>query len=107
MPSSGCQTCALDRKSTRLNSSHTLISYAVFCLKKIKRGTGELEGVTHEAVTYERYAPKRVTGDLEGVTCESVTYEVFAPNGVSVIVFLMDPAPTGISPLSQHDVLRI
>src|SRR3954464_3352844 len=34
MPSSGCQTCALDRKSTRLNSSHTIISYAVFCLKK-------------------------------------------------------------------------
>src|SRR5947207_10948780 len=26
--------CALDRKSTRLNSSHTVISYAVFCLKK-------------------------------------------------------------------------
>src|SRR5258708_14177555 len=26
--------CALDRKSTRLNSSHQIISYAVFCLKK-------------------------------------------------------------------------
>src|SRR5260370_15493283 len=26
-----------DRKSTRLNSSHTLISYAVFCLKKKNR----------------------------------------------------------------------
>src|SRR3954449_2561759 len=26
-----------DRKSTRLNSSHTLISYAVFCLKKKKK----------------------------------------------------------------------
>src|SRR3954449_9470783 len=26
--------CSSDRKSTRLNSSHTLISYAVFCLKK-------------------------------------------------------------------------
>ena len=26
----------LDRKSTRLNSSHTVISYAVFCLKKNK-----------------------------------------------------------------------
>src|SRR5947207_5451958 len=26
--------CFLDRKSTRLNSSHTVISYAVFCLKK-------------------------------------------------------------------------
>src|SRR3954449_8794753 len=36
MPSSGVQTCALDRKSTRLNSSHTLISYAVFCFKKKK-----------------------------------------------------------------------
>src|SRR5438552_4530340 len=28
------QTEALDRKSTRLNSSHQIISYAVFCLKK-------------------------------------------------------------------------
>src|SRR5438132_4674155 len=28
-----------DRKSTRLNSSHTVISYAVFCLKKKKRKT--------------------------------------------------------------------
>src|SRR5260221_2390960 len=28
--------CA-DRKSTRLNSSHTVISYAVFCLKKKKK----------------------------------------------------------------------
>src|SRR5438132_9196061 len=27
---------AADRKSTRLNSSHTVISYAVFCLKKKK-----------------------------------------------------------------------
>src|SRR5256885_12063691 len=26
--------CAEDRKSTRLNSSHLVISYAVFCLKK-------------------------------------------------------------------------
>src|SRR5947207_12180870 len=26
-----------DRKSTRLNSSHTVISYAVFCLKKKKK----------------------------------------------------------------------
>src|ERR1039457_1974919 len=27
-------TCFQDRKSTRLNSSHLVISYAVFCLKK-------------------------------------------------------------------------
>src|SRR5438034_11017020 len=30
-----------DRKSTRLNSSHTVISYAVFCLKKKKNNTRE------------------------------------------------------------------
>src|SRR5689334_23963590 len=29
--------CAEDRKSTRLNSSHSSISYAVFCLKKKKK----------------------------------------------------------------------
>src|SRR5439155_20112138 len=29
-----------DRKSTRLNSSHVAISYAVFCLKKKKKVTG-------------------------------------------------------------------
>src|SRR5260221_7585547 len=29
----------VDRKSTRLNSSHTVISYAVFCLKKKKKAT--------------------------------------------------------------------
>src|SRR5947207_4501879 len=30
-------TTGPDRKSTRLNSSHTVISYAVFCLKKKKK----------------------------------------------------------------------
>src|SRR5437868_12496031 len=32
----------LDRKSTRLNSSHVSISYAVFCLKKKKNNTSRL-----------------------------------------------------------------
>src|SRR5206468_8980991 len=31
------QLCSPDRKSTRLNSSHDQISYAVFCLKKKKK----------------------------------------------------------------------
>src|SRR2546430_7439976 len=31
-----CRLCCRDRKSTRLNSSHSQISYAVFCLKKKK-----------------------------------------------------------------------
>src|SRR2546429_5334695 len=32
-----CRRWKIDRKSTRLNSSHGYISYAVFCLKKKKR----------------------------------------------------------------------
>src|SRR5438552_18459923 len=34
---SAWRDCARDRKSTRLNSSHQIISYAVFCLKKKRR----------------------------------------------------------------------
>src|SRR2546430_11596898 len=33
----GIVMLAIDRKSTRLNSSHSQISYAVFCLKKKKK----------------------------------------------------------------------
>src|SRR5688572_31951199 len=34
-----------DRKSTRLNSSHSQISYAVFCLKKKKKPKNELNKI--------------------------------------------------------------
>src|SRR2546427_6178385 len=34
---SSVPACGPDRKSTRLNSSHSQISYAVFCLKKKKK----------------------------------------------------------------------
>src|SRR5689334_24294180 len=39
-----------DRKSTRLNSSHSSISYAVFCLKK-KNSCSELASKPRDAVT--------------------------------------------------------
>src|SRR5258707_9654399 len=38
----GPDAAQVDRKSTRLNSSHANISYAVFCLKKKKRDQSEL-----------------------------------------------------------------
>src|SRR3712207_8249189 len=41
-PGTHLPTGAKDRKSTRLNSSHANISYAVFCLKKKKLGTTRL-----------------------------------------------------------------
>src|SRR5205807_6698268 len=36
-----------DRKSTRLNSSHLVISYAVFCLKKTKNVLGIVDEASH------------------------------------------------------------
>src|SRR2546430_8789184 len=41
----GAAGTSLDRKSTRLNSSHSQISYAVFCLKKKNK---------HTRIEYER-----------------------------------------------------
>src|SRR2546427_3229801 len=35
-----------DRKSTRLNSSHSQISYAVFCLKKKKKNDNQQAGIS-------------------------------------------------------------
>src|SRR5258708_8692553 len=48
-----------DRKSTRLNSSHQIISYAVFCLKKKKSTRAELGTArqdSHQAHTGKRGA---------------------------------------------------
>src|SRR5438034_3157851 len=42
---------AEDRKSTRLNSSHTVISYAVFCLKKKKKKKEEIKDNTRKTET--------------------------------------------------------
>src|SRR5438034_4932716 len=40
-----------DRKSTRLNSSHTVISYAVFCLKKKKQHTEPIDANINSRTT--------------------------------------------------------
>src|SRR2546427_5950715 len=39
----------IDRKSTRLNSSHSQISYAVFCLKKKKQKTNHTQNTHTES----------------------------------------------------------
>src|SRR2546422_7095242 len=41
-PGPGTRRARADRKSTRLNSSHGYISYAVFCLKKKKNKTQQI-----------------------------------------------------------------
>src|SRR3954465_5554849 len=105
MPSSGVQKCA-DRKSTRLNSSHTIISYAVFCLKKKKIITCRRNCTI---LTYTRcaisavLAPQRVSGvvRLSGGTCGGVSCVLF------FFFFFNDPATTEIYTLSLHDALPI
>src|SRR2546429_6570166 len=49
----GCRMEKRDRKSTRLNSSHGYISYAVFCLKKKKITTYDF--TLHTEYTYFRH----------------------------------------------------
>src|SRR5690242_20749714 len=46
-----CPSPPRDRKSTRLNSSHMSISYAVFCLKKKNDDRGSREGEREVSVT--------------------------------------------------------
>src|SRR5260221_9171247 len=49
----------VDRKSTRLNSSHTVISYAVFCLKKKKKKIiTRIASAKHNVINLG-HAPKR------------------------------------------------
>src|SRR5256886_10538322 len=47
-----------DRKSTRLNSSHSQISYAVFCLKKKRQSITRTHGIVE--LTSARYAIGRI-----------------------------------------------
>src|SRR5256885_3113848 len=58
----GCGT--LDRKSTRLNSSHLVISYAVFCLKKKNKNNVS----RHDVVRTQRDDGSNHLDDLE-ITC--------------------------------------
>src|SRR2546427_4609331 len=44
----------VDRKSTRLNSSHSQISYAVFCLKKKNKPSKTHKSHTHHRLRHHR-----------------------------------------------------
>src|SRR2546430_7277720 len=47
--------CSRDRKSTRLNSSHSQISYAVFCLKKKKNEKSVIQSRFHRSLIASFY----------------------------------------------------
>src|SRR5579872_4877876 len=75
-----------DRKSTRLNSSHVRISYAVFCLKK-KNNTTDWPLVPHKkihlqtdsAIPYadDLFPTSRVVLSAIGVNRQSIVFRVF------------------------------
>src|SRR5438105_9381540 len=64
--------CRKDRKSTRLNSSHEWISYAVFCLKKKKKQNDRADGRPGEMLgalgCISKRAPARVGQQKDVVT---------------------------------------
>src|SRR3954449_10852177 len=101
MPSSGCQTCALDRKSTRLNSSHTLISYAVFCLKK-NMAMIILRLVTTRLSILTKQLPLKRTTWENGCSEYGCLTMAAQPT-----FFFKDTAPTEIYPFSLHAALPI
>src|SRR5690625_6011847 len=51
----------LDRKSTRLNSSHVAISYAVFCLKKKKKQTANAYKGNYQSTQQNAKQPSNST----------------------------------------------
>src|SRR5476649_14855 len=88
-----------DRKSTRLNSSHTVISYAVFCLKKkIRKVDMRLDGKTEKDMSALLVA---VLCDRPGFVLETSTFLC------RVLFFFNDTATTEIYTLSLHDALPI
>src|SRR5215510_3686200 len=84
---------AEDRKSTRLNSSHVAISYAVFCLKKKNPPFGI---TNHQKSNNWRQEIGYQCGECEQVEFES-----------TVFFFFNDTATTEIYTLSLHDALPI
>src|SRR4249920_2419603 len=99
---------APDRKSTRLNSSHVRISYAVFCLKKKKnrqRGDGRGSSVV-EVQRRRPEHPRRLRVPLPSDRVESMPAEQLIGDSRSAF-FFNDTATTEIYTLSLHDALPI
>src|SRR5260364_256137 len=95
-----------DRKSTRLNSSHQIISYAVFCLKKKKNDPARFFFHRKDLVVFNK--SRRFFHIAAHHTILSATYH-FGCNGYfsRASFFFNDPPPTEIYTLSLHDALPI
>src|SRR6266542_3629079 len=94
---------ALDRKSTRLNSSHGSISYAVFCLKKKNK---KVAAATPEVAETIKQARRRVNAAVDRRLFR-LRYDSSHTIAAFFFFFFNDTAPTEIYTLSLHDALPI
>src|ERR1039458_5582483 len=96
-----------DRKSTRLNSSHLGISYAVFCLKKKKRGTIRFRARRRTIPAAPGGACRHDDGD--GAGGPVIFRRQLIPHAAFNFPFFFfnDTATTEIYTLSLHDALPI
>src|ERR1022692_2684899 len=96
-----------DRKSTRLNSSHLVISYAVFCLKKKKKHNAV--PFSSEAHPSELQSPRNRAGVISSSLCPYLWMRVGNAAALSICSFFFfnDTATTEIYTLSLHDALPI
>src|SRR5215203_2481520 len=98
----------VDRKSTRLNSSHANISYAVFCLKKKNTGTSS-QDVTYTLELNTTGANFKNPLKQEVSTSNELSRELTVKelNSLFTIFFFNETATTEIYTLSLHDALPI
>src|ERR1039457_455147 len=97
----------IDRKSTRLNSSHLVISYAVFCLKKNTGKDTALLAPARRRRPRPRAGRRRATGAVGAGPrgCGRTAGAPAQPTRWSF--FFNDTATTEIYTLSLHDALPI
>src|SRR5260363_111332 len=93
-----------DRKSTRLNSSHQIISYAVFCLKQKKKSCGAKRDNKAQPPDTPR-PPLSGRGKKSGKLRLEDTVQ--SKRRIEVLFFFTDTATTEIYTLSLHDALPI
>src|SRR6202521_3306692 len=102
-----CEGDKRDRKSTRLNSSHLYISYAVFCLKKKNRRLKYVTADTASAMFSEECGAQRaLDSERRGPALAS---DLAAGSDLARLSFFFfnDTATTEIYPLSLPDALPI
>src|SRR3954465_14838009 len=106
MPSSACKTCALDRKSTRLNSSHTIISYAVFCLKTKQATTALATDERLDCGFLRAHAAVAAVSALGAFAGRRAPGAGLFPSSFFFLFFFNDTPPTEIYPLPPHAPFR-